>query len=177
MDVTRERDKLRAHLALTSMRYRGHLHLIPSSKHRTRSSPMHAQQGRVNRNSSMDQARKSEKQDPPPPHKFLQTRLSTSSRLVLLRLRQWHRVRWDTVSEAKLRSNWFGGQMKNLHPCLFAPLILSVVEIQTRLALLITFLLCWFTPQQILLLWKSNMASEESVQSDWNQLLFPEFKK
>lgn len=53
------RDKLRAHLALTSMGYRGHLHLILSPKHRARRSPMHAQQGRVNRNSSMDMTQES----------------------------------------------------------------------------------------------------------------------
>lgn len=60
---------------------------------------------------------------------------------------------------------------------LLFPLILSVVEIQTRLASLTKFLPCRFTPQQILSLWKSNMASEEPVQSDSSQFLFPEFKK
>lgn len=154
----------------------GHLYLILSPKHRARSNPVQGQQGRVNRNSSMGQAHASE-------NKTL-LHHTHSYRPGFPHLLVWccsdccSGTGWDVIQFQK--QSWgqagFGGQVKNLHPCLFSPLILSVVEIQTRLVLLITFLPCWFTPQQILLLWKSNMASEQSVQSDWSQLLFPEFK-
>lgn len=175
-DIIHERDKLRAHLALTSMGYRGHLYLILSPKHRARSNPVQGQQGRVNRNSSMGQAHASENKTVL--HHTHSYRPGFPHLLVWCCSDCCSGTGWDVIQFQK--QSWgqagFGGQVKNLHPCLFSPLILSVVEIQTRLVLLITFLPCWFTPQQILLLWKSNMASEQSVQSDWSQLLFPEFK-
>lgn len=160
---------------LSQASHRGHLHLLLSPKHRARSNPVHAQQGRVNTNSSMGQAHASENKTP------LHHTNSYRPGFPHLLWCCWHCCSgrgWDEIEFQK--QSWgqtgFGGQVKNLHPCLSSPFIFSVVEIQTRLALLITFLPCWFTPQQILLLWKSNMASEESLQLDWSQLPFPEFK-
>lgn len=149
----------------------------PVPKHRARGSPMHAQQGRVNRDSSMHQAHEikgktllhhTNSYRPGFPHLLLWCCWGWGSGT------GWNEIQFQNQSWGQAG---FGGQIKNLHPCFLSSLIISVVEIQTRLALLITFLPYWFTPQQILLLWKSNMASEESVQSDWSQFLFPEFKQ